>query len=282
MTENYQFNVEKNYISLEDKALLIDFLLKEKGIDFSEYSEASVRRRISKILSEIRIPNVKEYIEYLKDEEDALQEFIEKFTVNVTEMFRDPYFFESLIKYLFPLFHQKDRIKIWSAGCSTGEEVLSLAILLKEHGLLNKAEILGTDLSDFVLEQAESRIYKIRHLESYNKAYRDSGGKHELSKYYTTKGDEAQFEDGLYENIRFEKFNLVEDQITQEFDLVVCRNVLIYFNASLQDKVIQKLNKSLLIDGHMALGSKESVIFYTDRKRFNELIPESKIYQKVR
>ncbi len=281
MIENHLYNVEKNYISLEDKDLLLNFLLKEKKLDFREYSEASVRRRISKILSELRISKVSEYVDYLGEEEEALSHFIEKFTVNVTEMFRDPFFYNTLIKTVFPILRQKENVKIWSAGCSTGEEVLSLAIMLHENDLLERSKLLGTDLSDSVIKVASNKTYKIRHLEGFSKAYMDSGGKGSLAEYYTKNGEFGTFADELYKNIRFEKHNLVDGEAYSGYDLIICRNVLIYFNAGLQHKVISTFNRSLNPRGFLALGSKESVIFFNDRLQFKELIPESKIYQKI-
>ncbi len=281
MIENHFYNVEKNYISLEDKDLLLNFLLKEKGLDFRDYSEASVRRRIAKILSELHINSVTAYIEYLREEEKALAQFIEKFTVNVTEMFRDPFFYNTLVKSVFPVLKQKEKVKIWSAGCSTGEEVLSIAIILHENGLLNKTQILGTDLSNSVLDVAAKKTYKLRHLEGFSKAYKDSGGNSTLAEYYSRNGEYGTFSDDLYKNIKFEKHNLVNGEGYSGFDLIICRNVLIYFNANLQHKVISTFNRSLNPRSFLALGSKESVIFYNDRLQFKELIPESKIYQKV-
>lgn len=276
------YNVEKNYISLEEKDLLINFLKNEKRLDFSEYSEASVRRRIAKILTELRISDVGTYIQHLSDGNGALDEFIERFTVNVTEMFRDPFFYQTLINKVFPLWAQKDTIRIWSAGCSTGEEVLSLAIMLEEHGLLHKTSILGTDLSERVLAAARKRCYKLRHLEGYSGAYLDSGGKYSLDKYFTINGEEATFDDALYTNISFRQHNVMGEPHTNIFDAVICRNVLIYFNSNLQDKVIGMFSRALTKEGYLMLGSKESVLFYQDRFQFQEIEQESRIYQKVR
>ncbi len=282
MTENHLFNIEKNYVSLEDKDLLINFLKDEQSIDFSEYSEASVRRRISKILAEVRMNSVSGYIEHLRSQEGAMDQFIEKFTVNVTEMFRDPFFFQALIDNVFPILKEKDEIKIWSAGCSTGEEALSLAILLQEHGLLHKTTILGTDLSDSVLENARKHCYRNTRMTEYENAYADSGGMFKLSNYYSVKGELACFDEGLFRNIRFEKQNLMDDPTTIDFDIVLCRNVLIYFNANLQNKVIGKLSRAIVKHGFLMLGSKESVIFYHNNTQFQEIKPESRIYQKLR
>lgn len=276
------YNVEKNYVSLEEKDLLINFLKKEKQLDFSEYSEASVRRRIAKILTELRISDVNTYIRHLSEESAAMDQFIELFTVNVTEMFRDPFFYQTLINKVFPLLAKKDEIRIWSAGCSTGEEVLSLAILLEEHGLLHKTTILGTDLSERVLEVARKRTYKLRHLEGYRTAYLDSGGKYSLDKYFTIQGEEGTFDDSLYTGITFKKHNVTGEPYTNAFEAVICRNVLIYFNASLQDKVIGMFSRALTKEGFLMLGSKESALFYQDRMQFQEIELESRIYQKVR
>jgi chemotaxis protein methyltransferase CheR len=281
MIENHLYNVEKNYVSLEDKDMLLDFLMKEKALDFREYSEASVRRRIAKILSELNINDVSTYIDYLRDEDGAMGQFIERFTVNVTEMFRDPSFYSTLAKTVLKDLQVKEKIKIWSAGCSTGEEVVSLAILLHENNLLNKTQILGTDLSDMVLETAKKRAYKVRHLESFNKAYTDAGGKHSLAEYYTINGEYGIMAEDLYRNISFEKHNLVGGLPNSGFDLIICRNVLIYFNANLQNKVITTFNKSLNPRGYLALGSKESVIFFNHRLQFKEVVQDSRIYQKI-
>ncbi len=281
MLENRLYNAEKNYVSLKDKDLLLDFLLIEKGLDFREYSEASVRRRITKILAELNFSGVKQYVDYLREEDKALNEFIEKFTVNVTELFRDPFFYNTMVKMVFPVLKQKEKVKIWSAGCSTGEEVLSMAIILHEKGLLNKTEILGTDLSASVINVAAKKTYKLRHIESFNRAYHDSGGAANLAEYFSRNGDFGTFDDDLYRNVRFEQHDLVSGKPFEDFDLIICRNVLIYFNANLQHRVIAKFNKSLKQGGFMALGSKESIIFYNDRLQFKEVTQDSKIYQKV-
>ena len=280
MIEKTPYHFEKNYISIPDKEEIVSFLKEEKGLDFSGYSEASVRRRVSKILSDLRLENVQEYITYLRNDSSAVKGFIERFTVNVTEMFRDPQFYKTMLIDVLPTLQKLEKISVWSAGCSSGEELLSLAILFKENGLLERTTFLGSDLSPKVLEQAKTGSYKERNLATYEKPYFDSGGKHKLGDYYSTYGTDGVFDKDLRANFRFEKFNLVTDVQTQQFDLVVCRNVLIYFNSQLQNSVFKSLNISLKPGGFLAVGSKESVIFYEDKGSYIEVKPESKIYQK--
>ncbi len=277
-----QYNSEKNYVSIEEKARLLSYLQEHFRLDFRDYSEASVRRRFSKILNEHGLQSVDQYIDLLNEDENAIDLFLEKFTVNVTEMFRDPYCYEGLVTHSFPELRKKKKVKIWSAGCSSGEEVLSLAILLKEQQLLDKCSILATDLSPLVLETARQGIYQLRHLNSYGSAYLDSGGKKQLDHYYQRiNNDEARFSSDLLDHIEYRQHNLAEAPPADDFDLVICRNVLIYFNATLQNRVIDKLTASLIKGGDLFIGSKETILFYQQRQRYQELTPEIKLYRKL-
>lgn len=282
MTQNNDNNLEKNYVNVEQKDQLLNYLLEAENLDFRHYSEASVRRRISKILDELQLEDVSSYIDLLRNTENSREEFIERFTVNVTEMFRDPFFYQTLIEKVFPELAPKENIRIWSAGCSTGEEILSLAILLKEQGLLKKTHIVGTDLSLKVLQDAARRTYKFRHVDTYEKPYQASGGNGLLSDYYQRHGDMVVFDASLYQNVIFKAHNLLDETLAQDFDMVICRNVLIYFNSILQDKVLDKLSKALKPNGYLVLGSKESIIFYQERGHFHEIESESRIYKKDR
>lgn len=276
------YNLEKNYISLEQKDLLLQFLSDNLDLHFQEYSESSVRRRISKILSELNLQTVEEYIKYLQRTENPREEFLERFTVNVTEMFRDPYFYSVIINEIEKHVEEKGSIKIWSAGCSSGEETLSLAILLKERNLLDKVSITGTDLSTSILKKAQSRTYKLRHMEYYHQAYREAGGKYDLEKYFEVNGENVIFDSDLCRPITFLENDLTTLPPSNDFDFVICRNVLIYFNAQLQDTILNKFTNSLNDNGYLALGSKESLIFFQGRDVFIEVEPESRIYKKVR
>lgn len=275
-------HLEKHYISTSQKDRILDYLLDKYQLDLTEYSEASVRRRLTKMLNEFNLKDAEQLEVFLSETPDGKQLFIEKFTVNVTEMFRDPHFYRALDEKVLPHLRHKDKIRIWSAGCSSGEEILSLTILMHELGLLSKCSILGTDLNPKMLDIARSRTYKIRHVRTYFKPYVYAGGKYGLEKYFTTQGDQAIFDPFLYENVRLQTCNLLGRLENEHaFDLVLCRNVLIYFKSTLQDKVIENLNSNLTPGGFLGLGSKESIIFYENKSRYKQIDLESKIYQKL-
>lgn len=279
ISQNYK---EKHYISVEDKDHLLQFLLTEYELDLREYSEASVRRRITKIISELNLANGEELIDFLRSREDGKQLFIQSFTVNVTEMFRDPEFYKTLTESVFPKLAKLDHIRIWSAGCSTGEELMSLAILLEESGLLEKTSLLGTDINPDVLEVASRGEYKVRHIKNYFKPYLYAGGKFGLEKYFTTKGDHVIFNPNLLSNATFEQVNLLGTLPEGHFDLICCRNVLIYFTGELQGRVLHCLSQKLNKKGFLGLGSKETLIFYRNRNTFQEIEVESRIYRKTK
>jgi len=276
-------NSEKNYISIAQKDKLLSYLKENYELDLFNYSEASVRRRISKILNEHRFQTVEEYLEHLEKSENAVDEFLDRFTVNVTEMFRDPYCYLGLVKNSFPIFERLDKVKIWSAGCSTGEETLSLAILLHEYGLLDRCEILATDYSEAALNKAREATYKIRHLKNYASAYATAGGKKQLEDYYKAKDHhEATFNQQLLQNIEYQKHNLIEPAPDKDFDLIICRNVLIYFNPFMQNQVLENLTRAMVIGGDLFIGSKETILFYQQSNRLKEVEPEIKLYRKLR
>lgn len=282
MKEPTPYYPEKNHISVEQKELLLKYLNDSLGMDFKDYSESSVRRRISKILNELGFDDVSQYISYLQSQEKPRETFLEKFTVNVTEMFRDPKFYDCFCRMIKDFGSKKEQIKIWSAGCSSGEETLSLAILLHENDLLHKTTIIGTDLSSAVIEKAKSRTYKQRHVSLYEKSYQEAGGKYSLDKYYTQQGENVVFDNDLYRSISFMENNLMDAPPSSDFDIIICRNVLIYFNPQLQNSIIGKFNDCLNSEGYLILGSKESIIFFEDRNLFVEIERESSIFKKTR
>lgn len=271
---------EKNYVSVEQKELLLRFLKEEFDLDFTHYSEASVRRRIAKILSMMRMKDVETYIELLRDDSYDINEFLNLFTVNVTEMFRDPFCFKALAGDIFPVFRSKDKVRIWAAGCSSGEEVLALAILLQEAGLLERCEILGTDISTPILEQAKQARYQLRHVKTYQEAYLQAGGQNKLSDYYRVEGESVYFDQNLLRGVKYEKHNLLKELPAENFDFVMCRNVLIYFDSFLQNQVLNKLYRSLAHKGFLMVGSKENILFFDNRAAFEEVQYDIRIYQK--
>ena len=282
MVYNNPDKLEKHYISIDQKDHILQFLLKKYKLDLTEYSEASVRRRITKIINDYNLTSTQELGQLLLSKPNGKNEFLEKFTVNVTELFRDPTFYSSLRENALYKLRDQEEIMIWSAGCSSGEEVISLAILLHEEGLLHKTKIMGTDLSNVVLNKARKGQYPLRNLKAFKQAYIQMGGKSKIDEYYVTVGDTIIFENFLLENISYHQLNLLETIFEERFDLVICRNVLIYFKASLQNKVIGHFKKALKPNRYLGLGSKESILFYQDRDQFQEIDSENKIYQKIR
>lgn len=250
------------------------------GYDFTEYAEASVVRRITRFMKTNKIGTVEELSEILLSDEDTFARFVLEFTVNVTEMFRDPSFYKSLRENVLKRLATYPTIKIWIAGCSTGEEVYSIAILLKEEGLLDRSVIYATDINQRALQVARDGVYGMNLLKSYTANYQKAGGKSSFSDYYTAKYDSAMIDKSLKKNIVFSIHNLAVDTSFNEFQLILCRNVLIYFNQKLQNRVINLFYDSLGAFGYLALGSKESLLFSEKQKEFTDVDKREKIYRK--
>ncbi len=236
------------------------------GYDFTEYAESSVNRRVVHFMKANRIDSVKELKETLISNESTFAQFIQDFTVNVTEMFRDPSFYLSLRRNIIRRLSTYPFIKIWIAGCSTGEEVYSIAILLKEEGLLERSVIYATDINQKVLQEAKKGVFPLHLMKLYTSNYQQSGGKNSFSEYYVAKYDSVIFDKNLRKDIVFSVHNLAIDKSFNEFQLILCRNVLIYFNQSLQNKVINLFHESLCPFGYLGLGNRESLLF-TDRQQ---------------
>ena len=266
---------------IEIKVLLEAVKLKY-GYDFSGYADASLARRIKKSMEEANYKNISELIPHILYNKDDFHSFFLNLSVNVTEMFRDPLFFLALREKVIPYLKTFPFIKIWSAGSSTGEEVYSLAILLKEEGLYDKTMIYATDFNDVVLDLAKKGIYSIDNIKKHTLNYQKSGGKTSFGNYYHADYDLAIFDKSLKENIVFANHNLVTDEIFGEMNLILCRNVLIYFNMELQDRVFTLFKDSLRTNGILALGSRETIEFSSIAKDFVPMVKERKIYQKKR
>lgn len=252
------------------------------GYDFTEYSEASVKRRIQAFMDSQKISSVKNLGKMILKDESAFEQFIQEITVNVTEMFRDPLFYNSLRKNVIGRLATYPFIKIWIAGCSTGEEVYSIAILLREEGLLDRSVIYATDINQQALQKAKEGITPIHHMKAYTGNYIRAGGKFAFSDYYKARYNSVLWDKSLRQNIVFSVHNLAMDKSFNEFQLILCRNVLIYFNQSLQNKVIALFHESLCTFGFLALGNKESLLFSDKRKNFEEIDKREKIFMKNR
>ncbi|WP_031527118.1 CheR family methyltransferase [Dyadobacter crusticola] len=264
----------------ENIDLLLTDLFDLYGYDFTSYSRASLKRRIERLCLLDKFPSFAELRYRVKNDPDYLKRFVEEITVNVTEMFRDPSFYKSLREDILPVLGTKPFIRIWHAGCSTGEEVFSMAILLKEAGLLRKSLLYATDLNPTVLEKVRKGIFPLSQMKQYSESYIASGGTRDFSGYYTANYGQAKFEKELSEKIIISTHNLVSDSSFNEFDLILCRNVLIYFDKELQDRVLQLFDASLAPLSYLALGTKETLKFSVVQNKFKQLNRE-KIWKKI-
>ncbi len=271
-------NVES--ITSAELKTMVDAIRVEYGYDFTDYAEASFKRRSLFFMNGRNIASVKNLTELLLQDELVFVEFIRNISVTVTEMFRDPNFYASLRNIVIKRLATYPFIKIWVAGCATGEEVYSVAILLKESGLLDRSLIYATDINQHSLQQAKAGIFPLDLMKSYTSSYLTSGGEKDFSQYYITHDNAALFVKSLRDNIVFAPHNLASDQSFNEFQLIMCRNVLIYFNQTLQNRVINLFFDSLSPFGILALGNKESLSFYDKRTSFEVLDKKEKIFIK--
>ena len=260
--------------------LLLEAIYLQYGYDYRNYSKASLKRRIAHRLMLSNLPNLAAMQHKLLYDRSFFQTLFLDLSVNVTEMFRDPSFYQALRKTVIPILKTYPFIKIWHAGCSTGEEVYSMAIILKEEGILDKALIYATDINEVVLTKAREGIYPVDRIKEYTQNYQRAGGKESFANYYTAKYDAAIMNQSLKKHIVFSQHNLATDNVFGEMQLVMCRNVLIYFDKDLQNRVIGLFADSLVRQGILCLGSKESMRFSDHREQFKELIAQEKIYQK--
>jgi chemotaxis protein methyltransferase CheR len=267
-------------IGLSEVDELILLINDYSGYDFSDYSMPSLNRRFQRYIDLNKISDFKQLMQDLMNDSSMLNNLIEEVTVNVTEMFRDPSFFAAIRSGLLTRLNSLPLIKIWHAGCSTGEEVYSMAILLKEHNLLDKSIIYATDINQTVLDVAKSGKYSIESFKENEINYRDSEGTNKLSDYYTVLNGEVLINEDLKSKIIFSTHNLVSDNAFNQFDLVVCRNVLIYFNKSLQDNVLQMFFNSLNENGILAIGSKETIMFSPIENLMQVINAKWKIWKK--
>ncbi|ADB37084.1 CheR family methyltransferase [Spirosoma linguale] len=266
-------------IEEEEIDLLLTDLFEVYGYDFTHYSRASLKRRINRLWLLDKFPSFAELRFRVRSDTDYLKRFVEEVTVNVTEMFRDPQFYRVLRTEVLPTLAAKPFIRIWHAGCSTGEEVFSMAILLTEANLIHKSLLYATDLNPEVLETARTGIFAMAPMKQYSENYILSGGKNDFSAYYTAQYGHVKFNSSLSEKMVFSTHNLVSDQSFNEFDLILCRNVLIYFDKVLQQRVLTLFDDSLGSLGYLALGAKETLKFSTLQATYRQVAGE-KIWRK--
>lgn len=272
---------ELKVVQDEDIEILLNDLLVLYGYDFTDYSKASLRRRINRLFSLDKFPSFAEFRYKLTHDPTYLRRFIEQITVPVTEMFRDPSFYKVLREEVLPILGTYPFIRIWHAGCATGEEVYSMAILLKEENLLHKSLLYATDINPEVLERARKGIFPLPNMKQYSENYIAAGGKNDFSSYYSANYDMVKFDESLKDKMIFATHNLVSDRSFNEFQLILCRNVLIYFDKPLQSRVFHLFDESLDNLGFLALGSKETLRFSSISTKFKQIGTKEKVWRKM-
>lgn len=260
---------------------MLSSLRGEYGYDFTGYADASIGRRCRHFMTSKRISSLDELHSALAKDERLFEEFVQNISVTVTEMFRDPMFYKILRVHVMKRLATYPFVKVWVAGCATGEEAFSIAIVLKEAGLLNRSIIYATDINQNSIDMAREGVFPLAFMKNYTINYLRSGGEREFSSYYIANYDLALFDQTLRKSIVFSPHNLATDGSFNEFHLILCRNVLIYFNHELQNRVINLFHQSLCTFGFIGLGNKESISF-TDKKHCFEVVDKKeKIFMKT-
>lgn len=260
--------------------LLLEALYRRYGYDFRAYARASIERRIRLFASTRGMEHVSELISQVIHDGELFYELLQTFSISVTEMFRDPTTFRAIREQVVPGLKSFPFIKVWHAGCATGEEAYSLAILLSEAGILERSTLYGTDFNDKSLERARAGIYPVDRIQAFTRNYQDTGGTSSFSEYYHASYDCASMNTGLRERILFANHNLITDAVFSEFHVVFCRNVLIYFNRDLQNKVLKLITDSLVRGGWLCLGSAEDLKFTDVADQYEIVDAGARIYRK--
>lgn len=261
--------------------LLMEAIYLQYSYDFRDYAGASQKRRVLQALAQLDCPTIPALQAKVLHDPALFMQLLQYLTVPVSEMFRDPPFFLALRQQVIPRLRTYPSVKIWIAGCSTGEEAYSLAILLREEGLLERSLIYATDINAKALDKARQGIFSLSSIKGHTANYQNAGGKQAFSEYYTAAYDTAIFDKSLRENITFADHSLATDSVFSETQLILCRNVLIYFNKKLQDRALGLFHESLSHRGFLGLGSKESIDFSAYATRFEPLDRPARIFRKL-
>lgn len=260
--------------------LFLEAIYLRYGFDFRSYARTSIRRRLSLLLAQTSFATVSEMISKVLHDETFAQKAIYYFSVTATEMYRDPGFYKVLRQKTVPYLHTFPFLRIWIAGCATGEEVYSLAILLQEEDLYERTQIYATDYNEQALQQAREGVYPLKIMQEYKDNYHKSGGGRIFTNYYETKHGEVSMTTHLKTNITFANHNLVTDGVFNEMNMILCRNVMIYFDETLQSRVHKLLLESLVYGGFLCLGTTESLQFTNIVDHFKVIDEQFRIYQK--
>jgi chemotaxis protein methyltransferase CheR len=274
-------NISNELESLEIR-LLLEAVFSQYGYDFRDYNPASISRRVQKRVKAEKLKTISGLTERVLHDQTCMSRLFFDLSINVTTMFRDSDFFLAFREKVIPLLATYPFIRIWVAGCSTGEEVFSISIILKEAGLLERCRIYATDINEEILETARSGIFPLKMMREYTANYHASGGTSAFSGYYTAKYDSAIFNPYLKENIVFAKHDLAIDTSFNEFNAIICRNTMIYFNRRLQNRVFELFHNSLATFGIIGLGSSESLKFSTIEGSYEQMDGNVKLYRRVK
>ena len=277
-----RYKVNDQQLEDMELELLIQAIHTRYGYDFRSYTRASFRRRVMTFLSDHGLQYVSECIPLLLRDEVNFSDFVQQISVPVSDMFRDPQVYRTIRELILPFLKTYPFVKIWSAGCASGEEAYSLAILALESGIRGRIQIYATDFNDKALEMGKQGIYDISRIKDFTNNYLGSGGKEEFSTYYTTAYNRAILKDSIKKMVTFSNHNLVSDGVFGEMHLILCRNVLIYFDRDLQNRVLSLLTDSLGPRGYLCLGSHESLRFSEYGGSYEIIDEKKRIYQKKR
>lgn len=270
-------------VEIADLRKITEVIKRQYKYDFSDYAMSSLRRRVQRILELYSFTSVKQLVDKIQSDTTFFNSFLSEITVNVTEMFRDPSFWREIRDHVIPsILLNHESFSIWHAGCSSGEEVVSMSILLQEMNIADRVNIIATDIDKPILQKALAREYSIKNMELNEKNYIRFQGTGSLRDYYTEKNGKAIINSSLLERVSYRNYDLVQGEVFNKFDLILCRNVMIYFNQSLQNQVLKRLHESLFKYGYLAVGSKESLIWCEIANKFIIANNEEKIYKKIK
>jgi chemotaxis protein methyltransferase CheR len=272
----------KSDLEAVEVQLLTEGIYRHYGFDFRDYSLPSLRRRIWKRVYAEGLSTISGLIEKVLHDSQSMERLLLDLSINTTAMFRDPTFYLAFRRKVVPLLRTYPFIRIWHAGCSTGEEVYSMAILLEEEGVYDRCRIYATDINEAVLQKAKAGIFPLSTMQENTSNYIAAGGGGTFSDYYTARYDYAIFRPALRDNVVFAQHNLVTDASFNLFNVIFCRNVLIYFNNALQDRVQQLFLQSMEMFGVLGLGKKESITYTSVADNYEALDSEEKLYRRIR
>lgn len=268
--------------NVEDMRLLLDLVHERTGLDFRGYAYSSLRRRVARAVSEAGTGTVLGLHQRLRADDDLLPALIRVLTVHTTSMFRDPAFFLAFREKVIPVLRTYPFVRLWVAGCSTGEEVYSLSILLHEEGLKERCRIYATDVSEPVLQKARDGVYPLAAMQEYSRNYQLAGGQASFADYFTADSESVIFRQHLREHVVFGTHNLVSDASFNEFNVILCRNVMIYFQRTLQDKVHRLFHDSLVMYGFLGLGRSEAVRYTSVGPCYEALDSRERLFRKIK